>query len=501
MVATYCTGQAGRDRNDHQLAAGEYRADDGQQHTEGTPGSAGSESQAHSDHEDNSRQEVCKGAGAVADKLCHKHLGTQLIGHTGQRPGKGQDQHGRNHCLKAGNQCVRKILSGNDLTGNVQHEGEHQCDKSTQNQAHGSIGRSKRIHKVHIAAGIGGKEAAGIDHRSDTGNDQRQNGQNQVIDLALLILFVLRNIGIGTGSSGEQIAIHSVALMDAHSAEIKLQKRHYKDCEDSQQGVKVIGNGLNEQGQALALRSDTGNSGCPGRNGRNDADGCSGGIDHVGQLCPGDLVLVSDGTHNRTHRQTVKVVINKDQHAQNSSSGDSTGSGLDVLAGPTAIGSGTTGLIDQRHHHAKKHQEYQNAHIPGVAKLGDHFVKGSGHHAPGAEIGMDQRTGQDTDEQRSVNLLGDQSQHDGNNRRQQGDDGSIAANICPNGLDGCIDVLIKVFVGTHIVRITIQVIQRGFGVCVVVGADHQGHGAKQCRHQEQQRQGSQGSSHNLSFLS
>ena len=76
MIATNRTGQAGRDRNDHQLAAGEHRADDGQQYTKGAPGSAGGESQAHSDHKDDGRQEVCKGAGAVADKLCHKHLGT-----------------------------------------------------------------------------------------------------------------------------------------------------------------------------------------------------------------------------------------------------------------------------------------------------------------------------------------------------------------------------------------------------------------------------------------
>ena len=64
---------------------------------------------------------------------------------------------------------------------------------------------------------------------------------------------------------------------------------------------------------ARAFRDRGRDGGGPAGHRRDDADGCCGGVDEVGQLCAGDLLPVSDRAHDRADGQAVEVVVHKDE--------------------------------------------------------------------------------------------------------------------------------------------------------------------------------------------
>ena len=206
-------------------------------------------------------------------------------------------------------------------------------------------------------------------------------------------------------------------------------------------------------------------------------------------------MLVGDRTHDGTNSQAVEVVIDEDQHAQDGGGDHSAGAGLDVLGSPAAVSSGTASLVDQADHHAQNHQEQQDAHVPGVGQLDDHHVEGVGDHAPGVEVGVQQSAGQDTDEQGGIDLLGDQSQTDGDDGGQQSPDGGIGADGFPHHGDSGGDVLSEAGIGAHIVSVAVQIFQSGVGIGNVSGTDAEGEAADQSSHHQQQHQSSCDVSH------
>ena len=243
------------------------------------------------------------------------------------------------------------------------------------------------------------------------------------------------SIGIGTRFGGEQVALEGVAFMDGHGAEVGLGDGQGDHHEDGQQGIEVIRNGGDEQGDAVgvALGGETGNSGCPGADGRDDADRSCGGVDQISQLGAGDVVGVSDGTHDGADGQAVEVVVYEDQHAQSDSGQLSAHTGLDVGGRPSAEGGGAAGVVHQGDQGAQDDQEDQDTHVGGVRQHRDHtvgcvidfleedVVESTLEGEPGIEQGADD----DTDEQGAVDFLGDQSQDDGDDRGEQSPEGCV----------------------------------------------------------------------------
>ena len=83
-------------------------------------------------------------------------------------------------------------------------------------------------------------------------------------------------------------------------------------------------------------------------------------------------MLVSYRTHNTSHCQTVKIVINKDQHAENYSCKFRTGSALDPFTRPASECRGTARPVHQADHCSQDNQEDQDTHIVRVCQNTDH---------------------------------------------------------------------------------------------------------------------------------
>ena len=98
-----------------------------------------------------------------------------------------------------------------------------------------------------------------------------------------------------------------------------------------------------------------------------------------------------------------------------------TGPGLDVRLCPAAEGGGTAGLVHQAHHNAQDDQEDQNANVVAVGEGGHNsVVEGVENRALKGEVGVEKAAHQDSDKQGGVDLLGNQSQCNGDDRGQQG---------------------------------------------------------------------------------
>ena len=260
-------------------------------------------------------------------------------------------------------------------------------------------------------AGAGGvEEGAGVQHPDDAGAHQDEDGKHQINHCATAVLGVLLDqTGIGVGA-GEQVArLDGVALILEHGAILDLHHNHGDHHHNGEQGVEVEGDRLDEDGQALAVGHIAGHCGGPGADGGDDAHRGGGGVDEVGQLHPGDVVLVGDGAHDRAHGEAVEVVVNEDQNAQHDGGQLRPHPAFDVLGGPAAEGGGAAGLVHQADHSAQDDQEDQDAHIVAVRQhRDDPVLEHMEHGSLELEAGIEQAAGQDADEQGGVDLLGDQ---------------------------------------------------------------------------------------------
>ena len=236
----------------------------------------------------------------------------------------------------------------------------------------------------------------------------------------------------GTFGSGEQVVLHlGIVLMGQHGAVVNVQDGNDNDHDQGQDAVIVPGNLAQEHadaGAGEAVGHIGGNGGGPGGHGGQHAHGSGGGVDDVGQLCPGDLVALGDGTHDGAHGQAVEIVVDEDQHAQQHGHQLRAAAGLHGLGGPAAEGGGAAGLVHQVHHDAQHHQEDQDGDVDGIDHA--HALAGADkihHHLPGLEISQQQSAGQAAQEQGRIHFLTDQGQGNGHDRGEQGPSGSDEA--------------------------------------------------------------------------
>ena len=134
-------------------------------------------------------------------------------------------------------------------------------------------------------------------------------------------------------------------------------------------------------------------------------------------------MALGDGTHHGAHGQAVKVVIHKDQDAQQHGHQLCAGAGLNRLGCPTTESSGAAALVHQVDHDAQQHQE----HHDGEVCIGnDAQIAGCNlnNRIPGVKLGIQQSANQHTDKQRRIYFLADQCQYDSHHGGQQGPDGA-----------------------------------------------------------------------------
>ena len=123
-------------------------------------------------------------------------------------------------------------------------------------------------------------------------------------------------IGLFTFARCEEVAFAGIVLMYQHRTIVQLHKDDEDHHQQGEQGVEVEGDRLNEDADAI-LPFDESRYRCgPRRDGGNDTDGGCRRVDQIGQFGSADLVLVGDRSHDGTYRQTVKVIVNENQTAQ-----------------------------------------------------------------------------------------------------------------------------------------------------------------------------------------
>ena len=127
-----------------------------------------------------------------------------------------------------------------------------------------------------------------------------------------------------------------------------------------------------------------------------------------------------DGPHDTADRQAVEIVVDKDQDAERDRRQLGALAGLDPPGGPFPERRAAAGAVHQLHDHAQDHQEDQDAHTPGIRQGRDDAVrKNMIQRALKAEARIQERPCQDPDEERTVDFLCHQGQHNGDDGRDQ----------------------------------------------------------------------------------
>ena len=236
----------------------------------------------------------------------------------------------------------------------------------------------------------------------------------------------------GTLGGGKQIALDlGIVLMLQHGAVVNVQQRGDDDHHQSQNAVIVEGDLAQEHadaGAGEAIGHIGCNGGSPGGHRGQHAHGSGGSVNDVGQLRPGDVMALGDGTHNGAHGQAVEIVVDEDQHAQEHGHQLRAGAGLNRLGCPAAESSGAAGLVHQVHHDAQDNQEDQDGDVDGVDHANtlasaDEVYDG----LPGAEVSQQQCADQAAQEQRGIHFLADEGQSNGDHRGEQGPTGGHKA--------------------------------------------------------------------------
>ena len=135
-------------------------------------------------------------------------------------------------------------------------------------------------------------------------------------------------------------------------------------------------------------------------------------------------MLIGQGAHNRTDRQTVEVVVNEDENAKRKGGKRGTNLGVHVRLCPLTEGLRTACAVHQSDHDTEDHKEDKDTCGIGNRRdkaIVDDVIKRAGKRVVGGE----ERTKNDTDKQGRINLLGDQGKSNRHDRRNQRHKGGI----------------------------------------------------------------------------
>ena len=206
MVAADSTGHAGRNRDDGDLAAKAVEGgnNDRNENTEGTPRSTGCKRKADSNEEDDGRKQVDEGSSRGVDDVSNKDLRAETVGHALQRPSKGQNEDCRNHGLEAVGKAAH---AGRELDNAADKEEVNCVDYDGDKRAERKTDRRVAVREGFDKARAG-EEAAGVDHTGNAADNEDNDRNHEVDDLALRVAIfgIIRFFGI-VFAGGEEVAI------------------------------------------------------------------------------------------------------------------------------------------------------------------------------------------------------------------------------------------------------------------------------------------------------
>ena len=216
-----------------------------------------------------------------------------------------------------------------------------------------------------------------------------------------------------------------------HQSEIDVEAGDEDNGGDGEQRIQIIGDRADEQGQPVGPFHYACYSSSPGGDRSDHTDRSSCGVDEIGKLCAGHIVLVCNRTHNASDGQTVKIIIHKDQRTQCEGRQKGSPAGSDLFLCPFSVGSGAAGFVHEDDDGSQNDQEDQDPHMPAVGQRSDESVAEHGRICGyDVEIGDKECRRHDSDEQGTVDFFGDQRKDDRYQRRYQGPESCIH-NIFP----------------------------------------------------------------------
>ena len=360
VVAADCTCKAGCNRDGKHLVCTENADSNRNQNAERTPGSTGCKCKTECNEEEQCGHEQTDGRLRI-HKTSNETAQVEVIIRTDtrQRPCKGQNGDCGNHCLEASGEGLAELAEGQDAAGNVHQEGEYQCGKGAENQCVG--GRAVCECVGNRLEGQLVDTAARVDHSRDAGNDQEQDGDDEVLNRTR----TTDDRGFLAGRI-DFAALQNLLVVLAHRHKVNVCDHQPENECQRQQCVEVEGDGAQEQGKAIdacVLGQGGGDGSCPAGDRCDDAHGSCGCIDDVGQLCAGNLVLIGNRTHNCTDGQAVEVVVDEDEHAEERGRQQRAAAALDDVGCPFAVGAGRARLGHEGYQDAQHDQEDQDANV------------------------------------------------------------------------------------------------------------------------------------------
>ena len=310
VVAADRTGQAGCHGHDQHggRCIAEYRNSNRDQDAERAPGGTGRKGQTERDEEEYRRHEHTDSGFRIHHRGYEAaDVEVLVTADTGQRPRERQDEDGRNHRLEALGECLTELTEGQHLARDVQHKGEQQRKERAEHQRGGRIAVCERLNDICAF-----QNAAGVQHACNAEHDQYADRQDQIVNLA--------RAGYNVGLLNQrEIVVLVCKLVLFHRAEVEVRRHQPEQEHYREQRVQIHRDGLEEQREAVhraRFRQRRADCSRPRRNRSDNADRSRRCINDVRQLCPGNAVLVRNRTHDRTDGQTVEIVINEDEHAE-----------------------------------------------------------------------------------------------------------------------------------------------------------------------------------------
>ena len=372
MVTADGTCHACGHGDDHQLIVSSLEAgnDDRDQDTEGSPAGTGRKGEANRDQENDERQKSCKTGSLVLDDVSDEFFCAQAVCHGLQGPCESQDQDRGNHLLEAFGDALH---DGSEIQRPAEHVEEHGEDHRTEGAEHQTYGCIRVREGLDKACSL--EETAGVDHADDAADDQCDDREEHVDDFSFRRNLGIINVCVRTVFSGIEIAIlDGVVLVLVHRAVLYFHHDHQDHHSDREERVVVVRNGLDEQVDAVLALDETGYGCRPGGDRSDDTYRRRSRVDQVSELSAGDLVLVSDGTHNASDCQAVKIVIYEDQAAKADSRKLRAFSGSDLLRSPVSERGTAACAVHELDHDAQNDQEHQNTHVVGIGEYGDDTI-------------------------------------------------------------------------------------------------------------------------------
>ena len=417
--------------DDEELAAfGEDGNDDRNENTEGTPRSTGRECKEASNDEDDRGEEVCETFGSAAHEIVNVVLRTEQRGDVLERGSEGKNEDCGNHCAEACGKSGKALLNGKSTADRKVCNGDHECDQTAHRKTNGCVGICECGDEISAV-----KNTADVNEGKNGANDECDDGEDQVKNDTLGVGLVSR--GNGFAFNGVDLTgLFNLIFAHTHFAVVEADQCNSNDEYEGEDCVEVVGDCGNEELETLAFLSVGGNCCCPAGDRSDHADGSRGGVNKVSELCAGDLLGVGNGSHNGADGQTVEVVVDEDQDAEEEGCEERADLALDVFRCPSAERRRTACAVNECYEHAELNEEDENTCV--TCNGFDETVNSNGVHRAGeAEIAVKQRAGNDTDEKGAVNFFGDQSKSDCDHGGKQSPDGTANSGFASAGFAFC----------------------------------------------------------------